>query len=196
MTGVAQRDSLYGFKFREVDRRRAEPGERKTYEIKQMWQRTHEICNLVARGFNYVQVAEILDIHPQTVSNTANSELGMQKIAEVREGRDEDTKKVTEKIRILTDKALTTYNKLFDEDKTDPKLKKDTADTVVLELSGLRVPTRVQAHHISTVLSKGELEEFKERGIKAAREGGLIVDVEEIKEGEIVTEKSAKRILP
>jgi len=195
MTGVAQRRrSLYGFEFREVDRRRVEPGQRKTYEIKQMWQLTHEICNLSARGLKGVQIAEVLDVSPQTVSNTLNSELGMQKVSELRGVRDEDAKKVVEKIRILTDKALSTYNKLFDKEGTDDKLKKDTADTVVLELSGLRVPTRVQGFHISTVLTKDELEEFKERGIKAAREGGLIVDVKgtEVKESEIVAEKPAK----
>ena len=189
MTGVARRRSLYGFEFREVDRRRAEPEVRKTYDIKQMWQLTHEICNLAVRGLKNVQIAEILDVTPQTVSNTLNSTLGMEKVSELRGERDGDTNKVAEKIRILTDKALSTYNKLFDNDQADLKLKKDTADTVVLELSGLRVPTRVQGFHVSAVLSKEELEHFKERGIKAARESGLIT---EVVEGEIVPEKSTK----
>ena len=189
MTGVARRRSLYGFEFREVDQRRAEPEVRKTYDIKQMWQLTHEICILAVRGFKNVQIAEILDITPQTVSNTLNSTLGMEKVSELRGERDGDAKKVAEKIRILTDKALTTYNNLFDKEGTDPELKKKTADTVVLELSGLRVPTRIQGFHVSAVLTKEELEHFKERGIKAARESGLIT---EVVEGEIISEKSTK----
>jgi len=51
------------------------------------------------------------------------------------------------------------------------------ADTVLLELSGLRAPTRIQSHSVHTVLSAEELEEFKKRGIAAARESGLVIDV-------------------
>ena len=179
---VGRRRGLYGFDFLEPgDARRVDdPLERKTYDVKQMWQRTHEIVNLAVRGFKQVQIAEILDIHPQTVCNTLNSTLGMEKLSELRESRDEEAKKVGEKIRILTDKALNTYNKLMDDDiiSADPKVAKAAADSVVLELSGLRVPTRVQSHHVSTVLTAEELEVFKERGIKAARESGLIVSDE------------------
>ena len=48
MEGVETRNGLYGFEFRDVDLRRAAEGERKSYDIKQLWQRNHEILNLVA----------------------------------------------------------------------------------------------------------------------------------------------------
>ena len=178
---VGRRRGLYGFDFLEPgDQRRVDVEDRKTYDVKQMWQRTHEIVNLAVRGFKQVAIAEILDIHPQTVCNTLNSTLGMEKLSELRESRDEEAKKVGEKIRILTDKALNTYNKLMDDNviSMDPKVAKAAADSVVLELSGLRLPTKVQSHHVSTVLTAEELETFKARGIKAARESGLIVSDE------------------
>ena len=176
---VQTRNGLYGFDFRDVDLRRAQEGERKTYDVKQMWQRTHEIVNLAAQGFKQVDIAEILGVHPQTVSNTLNGELGQRKLAEVRQSRDEDAKKTSEKIRVLTAKALQVYHEIFDNEDGAASVRdrKDVADTVVLELSGLRVPTKVQSSLVSTVLTLAEIEEFKERGIKAAAQAGLIIDV-------------------
>ena len=180
MSEPAARNGLYGFEFREPDLRRVPSEERKTYDIKQLWQRSHEIVNLAARGFKNVEIAEILNIDPQTVSNTLNSELGQHKLSEIRLERDDEAKKITEKIRILTNKAISTYHEIFDDASGECTLrdKKEVADKVLLELSGLRVPTKIQSHSIHAALSAAEIAEFKERGIKAARESGLIIDVE------------------
>lgn len=180
MEGVQTRDGLYGFEFRDVDLRRVSSEEKKTYNIKALWQRSHEIINLAARGFKQVQIADILNIHEQTVSNTLNSELGQKKLAELRGARDEEAKITIEKIRVLTDKALQTYNEIFDNEDGQATLKdrKDVADTVLLELSGLRAPTKIHTSSVSTVLTAEEIENFKNRGLKAAKEIGLdIIDV-------------------
>ena len=179
MEGVQTRNGLYGFEFRDVDLRRASEGERKTYDIKQMWQRSHEIVNLAVRGFKGPQIAEILNIHEQTVSNTLNSELGQKKLSEMRSARDEEAKMVSEKIRVLTNKALETYHEIFDNESGEATLKdrKDVADTVLLELSGLRAPTRIQSSNVSMTLSAQEIEEFKRRGARAAAEMGEVIDL-------------------
>lgn len=179
MEGVQTRNGLYGFEFRDVDLRRASEGERKTYDIKQMWQRSHEIVNLAVRGFKGPQIAEILNIHEQTVSNTLNSELGQKKLSEMRSARDEEAKVVSEKIRVLTNKALETYHEIFDNESGEATLKdrKDVADTVLLELSGLRAPTRIQSSNVSMTLSAQEIEEFKRRGARAAAEMGEVIDL-------------------
>ena len=174
---ITLRDNLYGFETREPDQRRADPEERKSYNIKQLWQRNHEIINLSVRGFKHSDIAKILNIDPVTVSQTVNSDLGKHKISELRRSRDEEAKVVCEKIRVLTDKALETYHEIFDSDHATLKDKKAVADTVILELSGLRVPTKIQSHSLSAHLTAAELEEFKQRGIAAARESGKIVNV-------------------
>ena len=48
MDSALARNELYGYETRDLDLRRKD--ERKTYDIKQMWQRTHEIINLAALG--------------------------------------------------------------------------------------------------------------------------------------------------
>ena len=171
---------------REQDQRRVPREERKTYDIKQMWQRHHEIVNLAAQGFKQVEIAEILNIHPQTVSNTLNSSLGEEKLEVLRTERDEDVRKTVEKVRVLKDKALKIYHTILDGvdengNSVDISMRdrKDVADTVLLELSGLRVPTKIQSSNIT--MTAIELEELKQRGIQTMRESGLIIDAEVVK---------------
>ena len=189
---ATEHSDLYNFDIK-PDERRAEQGQRKAYEIKNLWQRHHEIVNLAARGFKQVEIAEILNISPVTVSNCLNSELGGEKLAEIRGERDTETKKTVEKIRSLTSKAIQVFHEIFDDETGQATLKdkKDVANTVLMELSGLRVPTKIQSHHTSTTLTLDELEDFKKRGIAAARESGLLIETtaEEVEDSEILPNK-------
>jgi predicted transcriptional regulator len=186
MENVQTRNSLYGFEFRDVDLRRTpEDMPRKQYEIKALWQRSHEIINLTARGYKQCDIAEILNISEACVSMTINSELGQKKLADIRNVRDEDAKKTSEKIRILTAKAIEKYHEIFDNEDGRASLKdqKEVADTVLLELSGLRAPTKIQSSSINMTLTGEEIEAFKSRGLKAAKESGFApIDVTPIVE--------------
>lgn len=175
------RNGLYGFDQREPDERRVPAEERKTWNIKAFWQRHHEIVNLAAQGYKQVEIAKILNIDPQTVSNTLNSTLGEEKLANLREIRDGETKVRLEQVRILTDKAIQVYHEIFDNERGEATLKdrKEAANAVLLELSGLRVPTRIQSQSNVTVLTATELAEFKARGIAALRESGLVAESKE-----------------
>ena len=177
---VQTRNGLYGFEFREPDKRRKPAEERKTYDIKQLWQRNHEIVNLAAMGYKGTEIAKILGINQQTVSNTLNSELGQCKLSDIRLDRDEETKKVSEKIRVLTNKALDVYHEIFDDESGELGLKDkgNFATSFLGEMSGLKAPTRIQSQSVHTILTAEELAEIKKRGIEAARASGLIVDVE------------------
>ena len=184
MEDVQTRNGLYGFDFRDIDKRRKPKEERKTYDVKSLWQRNHEIVNLAARGFKQTEIAEILSIHPQTVSNTLNSELGERKLSDIRLERDGEAKKVSEKIRVLTDKALGIYHEIFDNEggQLNLKTKGEFAEGFLDKMSGLRAPTRIHSSHATLQLTQEELEEFKARGIAAAKASGMIVDVEPVEE--------------
>lgn len=176
---MSEDNTLYGFEGRDTDQRRSK--DRETYDIKQMWQRHHEIVNLAAKGFKQTDIAEILNISPQTVSNTLNSKLGKEKLSEIRQDRDEEARKTVEKIRVLTNKALSVYNSVLDDESGECGLKDKmkAADTVLLELSGLRVPTRIQSQSVHTMLTAAEVAELKQRGISAMREAGMIAEVDQ-----------------
>ena len=173
------RTSLYGFEMKGPDLRRVD--ERKTHDINSLWQRSHEILALAVRGMKQVEIAEILNISPQTVSNTLNSDLGRQKLSIMRRGRDENAVIAAERIDLLTQRALDVYDEIFDNENeaVNIDMKKKTADTVALELSGLRAPTKIQAHSIHSIATLKEIEAFKERGKEAAIAAGMIVEVPE-----------------
>ena len=179
MEGVQTRNGLYGFEFRDVDLRRVDPEERKRYDIKQLWQRSHEIINLAAQGYKNTDIAEILGITPTCVSMTLNSELGQKKLSDIRLDRDNEAKKVSEKIRVLTNKAIQTYHEIFDNEDGAATLRdrKEVAGTVLLELSGLRVPTKIHSSSVSTVLTAEEIAAFRNRGLKAIKEESEAIDV-------------------
>jgi len=169
-------ENLYGFESREIDKRRSDRSG--TYDIKQLWQRQHEILGLALQGWKHKDIAKFLNITPATVSNALNSSLGKEKLSNLREERDEHYVKLNEEIKALTLKAMKTYHQLFDSPSTDAKLKKETADTVSLDIAGLRAPTKVDSRHLSITATPEEIAEFKRRGLKAARESGMLVEVE------------------
>lgn len=175
---VQRRDGLYGFEFLEVDKRRTNRETR--WELKQLWPRNRRIVRLAAMGYKSNVIAEILGITPSTVSDTLNSELGKLLLSEFLKRDDDETRNVALEIGVLTEKAIEVYHEIFDNEKGEASLKdrKNVADTVMLELSGLRAPTRIQSQSFSTVLTPEELIALKERGMKTARESGMFIDVE------------------
>lgn len=182
-SGMQRREGLYGFEFRKQDKRRTSLSEHKSFDITQLWQSNHEIINLTARGFKQTEVADILNISISTVKRTLNSELGMLKMSEIRLERDAEAKRVSEKIRVITNKALKVYHEIFDDESGECGLKDkgEFAKHFLNDMSGLRAPTKVQSVSAHFTLTDEELNSFKERGMKAADEIGVAIDVTEKK---------------
>lgn len=168
--------SLYGFEMRDVDNRTSD--REGTHDIKRLWQRSHEIIGMALQGFKQTEIAKILNITPTTVSNTLNSTLGKEKLSGLREERDEHYKELNKRIKKLAIEATETYHQIFSTPSVDVKVKKDAADTVLLDIVGLRAPTKIDSRTYSYKASAEEIEEFKKRGIEAARESGMLIEAE------------------
>jgi predicted transcriptional regulator len=176
MQETAKQTSLYGFEVRETDDRRSDRCH--TYDIKQLWQRSHEILGLALQGMKQVEIAKILNISPVTVSNTLNSTLGKEKLAGMRAARDEEYIDINEKVKELTIRSLNVYEELL-QPTIDPRMKKETADTVVLDIAGMRAPVKIRSESLNATASLEEIEDFKKRGIEAARDAGLLIEVKQ-----------------
>jgi len=162
--GIERRCSLYGFEFREHDMRRVDPSVCRTYDIKQLWQRTHEILRLALLGHKSTKIAELLDITPQTVSNTLNSDLGMRKLSAMRLERDAGSVDMAKEVNKLLPKALKVYEQLLDDEKASAALRKETADTIVLDIAGHRSPAKISGQIAHAHVTLQEIEEIKKRG--------------------------------
>jgi predicted transcriptional regulator len=177
------RNDLYGFEVREHDRRRVEQADRKTYDIKQLWSRSHEVLNLAALGYKNTEIAQLLGITPATVSNTLNGTLGQQKLSSLRKERDQGVVDVLEEVQKLFPTALKVYEGILEDENATLRLKKDVADTILMDLGGHRSPTKVQNQVTSMSLTRIEIEEIKKRGLEAARASGLVIDLPPSTEG-------------
>lgn len=170
--------SLYGFEVRDVDLRTSDRSN--VYDIKRLWQRHHEILGLALQGVDQKDIASMLNISTSTVSNALNSTLGKEKLASMREERDKEFIDISKRTNQLTEKALKIYEDILDgKTSASVALQKNTADTITLDIAGHRAPTKIQSQSIHSVATLEEIEEFKQAGIKAARESGLLVEVVE-----------------
>lgn len=171
--------SLYGWEVRKVDKRRVPDGE-KVHDIQQLWQRSHEILGLALQGLSNKDIAKELKVHPGTVSDTINSELGKKKLSELRKERDGEFIDVSKKINEIAEKALKVYDEILDSETISYDLKKKTADTVLMDIGGHRAPTQIQSQSISTTATFEEIEEFKRIGHLAAKDAGYLIEIPKI----------------
>jgi DNA-binding NarL/FixJ family response regulator len=175
-SNAERRNGLYGQEVRKPDRRRV-PVRERSQDIQQLWQRSHEILRYVLLGMDNNTVAKLVGVTPATVSNTINSSLGQKKLSELRVVRDAKTIDVAEEVCKLHEKAVRVYADIL-EGKGEPSkaLQKATADTVIMDISGHRAPTKVDARHLNIQLTPEELEDLKGRGRKAAAASGLLLE--------------------
>lgn len=180
------RTSLYGARL--PDRRRKPPGERKTYDIKQLWNRNHEILNLSVLGLKAEQVAEIVGVTPATVSNTVNSTLGKRKMAAMRGSRDAETLDMAMRIKKVSEKCLDFLDSAMEDEVYDAEgnlvqvsvsSKIAIARHVLNDLSGLKAPTRIEGRMAHAHLTLDEIEELKVRARRVAEE----LDAKEVNPG-------------
>jgi len=172
---LKNKTSLYGFETRAPDLRRTE--HRNSHDIKSLWQRSHEIIGLALQGHKQSDIATLLSITPATVSNTLNSELGSHKLSQLRLARDKDYINVSKKVSELASKALSIYEEIFDSETVSYNLKKDAADTILMDLGGHRTPTKIDTRSLHLTATPDEISEFKRLGIKAAKESGFIIEL-------------------
>ena len=95
----------------------------------------------------------------------------------MRKERDDEAVDVVKEVAKMLPKALGIYNSALDGD-TVTKMQKETADTIVMDIGGHRAPTKTQSQGGFLHLTPADIEEFKKRGLAAAKSAGLIVDAE------------------
>lgn len=159
---------------RDIDRRTSP--ERKTHDIKKLWQRNHEILRLAVLGWKHTEIAEHLGITVATVSNTVNSTLGREKLSIMEGARDAETLDVMKEITEMAPKALKVYDKILEEDsQASLSLQKKTADTVLKDLLGYEAPKKFEGRFMHAHLNEETIESIKERSRAAAAAAGVLV---------------------
>ena len=169
---------IYRVEALKVDRRRVEPGEKKSYEITQLWDRNREILRLLSIGWSPKQISARLGVTEQTVSNTRNSKLGQKHLAIMRAKRDEQVFDAQAKIEELVPLCYQTYQEILESEGIST-LKKQTADTLLKDLAGHAVPKQFELRQASYIHKRIEtIKRNAEASKKAMIDAGVIVEAE------------------
>ncbi len=156
------------------DRRRSPT---RSWDIKQLWQRNHEIIRLAFLGWKHKDIAEHLGVTPVTVSNTVNSTLGKDKLNLMTGARDAETIDVAKEISNMAPKALKIYDKILDEESpASLSLQKQTADTGLKDILGYAAPKKFEGKFAHAHLSADDLDRVKQRGRAAAAAAGILLE--------------------
>lgn len=159
------------------DRRRSPE---RHFDIKQLWQRNHEILRLAFLGWKHKDIADHLGITAVTVSNTVNSTLGKDKLNLMAGARDAETLDVMDEIQQMVPKALKVYDNILEEESPASwALKKSTADTVLKDILGNVAPKRVEGRFTHAHLGEETIDRIKERGRAAAAAAGILAEAGE-----------------
>lgn len=154
------------------DRRRSPE---RTFDIKQLWQRNHEIIRLAFLGWKHKDIADHLGVTAVTVSNTVNSTLGKDKLNLMTGARDAESLDVMHEIQQMVPKALKVYDSILEEDsQVSWSLKKSTADTVLKDILGNVAPKKVEGKFMHAHLGEETIDRIKERGRTAAAAAGIL----------------------
>lgn len=163
---------------------RRNPAGNQHYDIKQMWERHHQIARLLVLGWSNKQVASHLSITPQTVSNARNNPEVKRQIDLLSARADNSVVDVSKRIQDLAPRALGVMEEVMDDAEFSTKR---LAAKDILEMAGYKAVSRLT---IATArLSAEDIEDIKAR---AAAMGYLRrEDAEDAEDAVIVEEGDA-----
>ena len=135
----------------------------KNYDIKRLWGQQKEILRMVASGlYNNKQIAEMVGVTPQTVSNIINSSLGKQTLEVLQGAADAETVDLMVKLRALAPIALSVQEEVMLGEDTPQRLKVDVANKM-LDRAGYAPITKNMNLNLNAGLTKDDIASIKAR---------------------------------
>ena len=159
---------------------------RRKYEIQRLQDSHREVLRLSTLGYSRSKLAAMLSIHPATVTNVRNSELGRAQSEVLANGRDKSTTDIGEKIAELLPGAIKVLEGVVEGQLNMPAggnittTQRFKAAQDILGRGGYVPPTRVQGNIDHTLkFSAEDMKLIKERAA-SLKVNGDIQDAEVI----------------
>ena len=140
--------------------------EARKYNIKKLWSLHANITEQVALGKTNVEISEMLNITPQTVSNVRNSPIGKDKVEILTAQMDAETVDIGRRIREFAPKALEYLERIIEgrEAGISAALRAKVA-SAHLGRAGYGEITKV--HSLNATVTASDIEMIKQRALKA-----------------------------
>lgn len=156
------------------DRRRSM--DRKTYQIKQVWDAHREIMRLSLLGMKQTRIAEIVGCTPATVSNTLNAPIVKERLELMRAARDVDAIDVGKRIQELAPKALDIVEKVLSGEIDAPISVQLREANNILDRAGHKAASKLDVR--SMHITPDDIARIKQRAFETGAASGLVVDVD------------------
>lgn len=153
------------------DRRRVSVGKR-SFELKNLWEKNHEILNLASLGYSAEAVAETLGVTKATVSNTVNCPLGREKLQTLRAIRDKGVVDIAKEVAERVPRCLDVVDDILDNANYNTKMR--AVELVLLELGGYAAPKKIEGKFSHGIFTPQDLLEIRKRSLEAAEAAGLV----------------------
>jgi hypothetical protein len=146
-------------------------GKQRKYEVQHLYDKHHQVLRLTALGtMKPKDIARIVNLSPQMVSNIVNSTIGQDILKVIRGSLDKQLIDISQAIKELAPRAVETISELLESEDARVRLK---AATDILDRSGYAAPKNLNISHTHRV-SQEDIEEIKRR----CMESGLLSTVE------------------
>lgn len=147
-------------------------GPKRVCDVQKLWGRQHTALDLIAAGMSNKEAGEVVGLSQSRVSVLRHSTPGQQKLAALSAIRNQESIDVIKEVTRMLPKALAVYEEVLDSEETTVNQKLRVADTLVMKIGGHAAPTRMDVRSVN--FKAEDLHELRERGMRAARESGLI----------------------
>lgn len=163
------------------DRRKTPPGQKKRgFQVAEMWESHHEIARRIILGEKNVDIARIMNISEQQVSNVRNSPVVMDKLAIMSAARDAATVDLAKEILELAPIAIRRVKEALE--KGTVKGKELSAAGILKEANGIidreiGKPTQtINTRNLHGYVTPESLVDIKEQARKLAASSGQLAE--------------------
>lgn len=156
-----------------TDKRRNPDGSRK-FVIQEIHAQQHAIARLSALGLRHKDIAEAVGCTPQTVSNTINSPVVKELIAELNILRDENVLEQSKHLADLAPLAIRELQEAFDENSDLTQYQRVKAAQDLLNRVGHGVVHKIHAEVIHAEITMEDILDIKERAKQNASKAGIL----------------------
>jgi len=147
--------------------------EKRTYEVKSLWQNHEQMLRMVALGHSNEHIAAQCGVTAQTVSNVRNSPIAKGKLEQLRQALDAEAIDIGARINEFAPQALRLLEEVISGEVEAPIAIRAKYASIHLGRAGFGEVKKIAS--VNTHLTRDDIEAIKLRALASATEAGLIV---------------------
>ena len=169
------------------DERRVDPGEKRTFEVSEMWDVHHEIVRRLLLGQKVVGIARDLGVSEAMVSYTRNSPVVRGKLEIMKGARDAETLDLAKRIRENAPESLRLLEDIIsgevDGTSVPLNMRRIEANTM-MNRAGFAPVQTIKGAILHGHYTSDEIDDIKKRAVEDGLKSGVVVEGEVVEIGE------------